>query len=301
MSSVNTYSTEGFRDKFMKGEEIPHDMLKADFGKFFIVKVEEMLRLIKLPVPPSRSTTHTFIYISSGEAIISIGSEKYMVRQDECIFVPAGQIFSFDNPDVNTGYLCNFHEDFIIGKYGQPDLLRGLEFLSIYGNPYVKLENASQHVALILSRMLSLYQKNGINNPELLHPYFLALLAEINQVYQPQYVDFASRYTTLTVEFKALLSQYIHTLHQVKDYASLLNVSPNHLNKVIKATTGTSPSEWIDNQLIMEAKVLLYQTDFPINQVAAEVGMMDQSYFSRFFRKHVGHTPVEFRRMIETS
>ncbi len=285
----------------MKGEEIPPDMLRADFGKFFIVKVEEMLPLIKLPVPPSRSTTHTFIYISTGEAIITIGSEKYTIHQNECIFVPAGQIFSFENPDVNTGYLCNFHEDFIIGKYGQADLLRGLEFLSIYGNPYVKLENAAPHVTLILSRMLSLYQKNGLHNTALLHPYFMALLAEINQVYQPQYIDFASRYTTLTVEFKALLSQYINTLHQVKDYASLLNVSPNHLNKVIKATTGVSPSEWIDNQLILEAKVLLYQTDFPINQVAAEIGIMDQSYFSRFFRKHTGQSPMEFRKMIERS
>ncbi len=36
-------------------------LLKVDYGKFFIVKVEDMIRLIKLPLQPTKSTTHTFI------------------------------------------------------------------------------------------------------------------------------------------------------------------------------------------------------------------------------------------------
>jgi hypothetical protein len=103
-------------------------LLKSEFGKFFIVRVEEMIRLIRLPVPPIRAQTHTFIYLTSGEAVMSIGSETYKIFKDECLVVPAGQIFSFANLDINQGYLCNFGDDFIIGKFGKSELLQDFEF-----------------------------------------------------------------------------------------------------------------------------------------------------------------------------
>lgn len=83
----------------MKPEQKLNDILKSDFGIFFITRVEDMIRLIRLPVPPTRATTHTFIYLTEGEAVMSIGSEAYTIYKDECLVVPAGQVFSFNNLD----------------------------------------------------------------------------------------------------------------------------------------------------------------------------------------------------------
>jgi AraC family transcriptional regulator, transcriptional activator of pobA len=69
----------------------------------------------------------------------------------------------------------------------------------------------------------------------------------------------------------------------------------------VKTITGKSPTKWIDDTLVLEAKVLLYQTKLTINEVAAEIGIYDQSYFSRLFKKYEGVTPFEFRKKIETS
>lgn len=74
------------------GQELT-GMLKTEFGKFFITRVEEMLRLIKLPVPPNRSTTHTLIYLTEGEAVMQIGSEKFRAVKDECLFCSGGAGF----------------------------------------------------------------------------------------------------------------------------------------------------------------------------------------------------------------
>ena len=81
----------------------------------------------------------------------------------------------------------------------------------------------------------------------------------------------------------------------------MLNVTPNHLNKSIKSVTGKSPTKWIDETILLEAKYLLYQTNLTINEIAMQVGHYDQSYFSRIFKKHEGLTPIEYRKLIEKS
>ncbi len=286
----------------MKPEKKINDLLKTGFGKFFITKVEDMIRLIRLPVPPARATTHTFIYLTEGEAVMSIGSETYTIYKDECLFVPAGQVFSFNNVDENNGYLCNFHDDFIIDKFGKRDLLKSFEFLTIWGNPLVKLDlQVSKYIHHLLKRIFTDYAINGLQRIEILQSYFIALLCEINHVYTPFSDRNQMQAVTLMNEFKELLFIHIRTKHLVADYANLLHITPNHLNKTIKQITGKSPKKWIDQTLMLEAKVLLHQTDFPISQIAQEIGIYDQSYFSRLFKKHEGVTPLMFRKTIKTS
>jgi AraC-like DNA-binding protein/mannose-6-phosphate isomerase-like protein (cupin superfamily) len=300
--TIKTYNTESFRDQFMQPGQQTDTLLKPDFKKFFIVRVEDMLRLIKLPVPPARATTHTLIYLTEGEAIMTIGSDTYAIHQDECLVVPAGQVFSFSNLDINKGYLCNFHNDFVIGKFGKNEMLQGFEFLSVWGNPRIPLGmEASGHVLPLLQRLYTDYVQNGLKNLHILQAYFIALLCEIEMVYQPLSSSTQTKSVALTNAFKALIFAHIKTKHLVTDYAALLNISPNHLNKTVKQITGKSPTKWIDEALVLEARVLLYQTELSVAAIAAEIGIFDPSYFSRLFKKCTGLTPRAFRKMIEKS
>ena len=286
----------------MKPEPKLDALLKADFGTFFIVRVEEMIRLMKLPVPPTRATSHTFIYLTDGEATMNIGSATYTIRRHEGLFVPAGQVFSFENVDINQGYLCNFHDGFIIGKFGSRDRLLAFEFLKVWGNFHIRFGDlAAQYVLQGLERIFHDYSEHGLQHTDLLQSYWVALLYEVNEAYEPLTDGRPPRSVALANRFKELLFSNCKTHHRVTDYAALLNVTPNHLNKILKQTTGKSPTRWIDETLIVEAKVLLYQTDFTINEVAAEIGIFDSSYFSRLFKKYEGITPSHFRKMIETS
>lgn len=81
----------------------------------------------------------------------------------------------------------------------------------------------------------------------------------------------------------------------------MLHISPNHLNKTIKLITSKSPSVWIRETLINEAKVLLFQTDLSIKAITLELGMEDPSYFSRLFKKQEGISPIDYRKMIDLS
>jgi AraC family transcriptional regulator, transcriptional activator of pobA len=152
-----------------------------------------------------------------------------------------------------------------------------------------------------LNRIYLDYSTNGLQHLDIIQSYFIATLCEINSIYKPLSISNQTTAINISNKFKALVFANIKSKHLVTYYADLLNITPNHLNKLVKNITGKSPTKWIDDTLVLEAKVLLYQTNYSISQVAEEVGIYDPSYFSRLFKKYEGITPLEFRKKIEKS
>ncbi|GAB3754484.1 AraC family transcriptional regulator [Spirosoma pomorum] len=299
-AAINLYDPEHFTTKFMPSPELV-SRLKGDVNKFLIIRVEDMYRHVTRPVPATRATIHSILFLQSGEATMKIGSATYTIQPGQILIVPAGQVFSFGEKDVNTGYLCSFHDDFLIGKFSS-ERLKDFEFLRVWGNPRVDLDGqTSQFIDHLFSRILLDYEETGLANLDIIQPYLITLLCEINRAYTPMSVSTHTSAVTLTNRFKELLFSHVRTHHRVTDYATLLHITPNHLNKIVKSITGKSPTKWIDEAIILEAKVLLSQRTASISTVAAEVGFTDQAYFTRLFKKQEGITPTAFRRMIEMS
>lgn len=300
-SLIKEYDVPAFTTRFMPEPVALQKMLKPGFGKFFIVKVQEMYRLVKGAVPPSRATGHSCIFITGGKARMKVGSGNYTIHKNEMLFVPAGQVFSFAPGDVNKGYLCNFHADIFIGL-GNAATLRHFEFLHVWGNPHLCPDTTSaRFIAHLFKRMLLEYTRNGLHSPGIIQAYLLAMLYESGQAYTPLFNGRRDAAITLTNRFKELIVNSIHTQHQVAQYAERLSITPNHLAKTVKAITGKSPTRWIDEAIVLEAKVLLSQSDMPISSVANDVGFEDQSYFTRLFKRYEGITPTAFRKKMQKS
>ena len=82
-------------------------------------------------------------------------------------------------------------------------------------------------------------------------------------------------------------------------YADEAGISENYLSRLVKQSTGRSVGAWIDIVRIQRAKRLLSSTSLPIIDIAASVGVEDQSYFSRLFKKETGITPSAFRKQMQ--
>jgi AraC-like DNA-binding protein len=95
--------------------------------------------------------------------------------------------------------------------------------------------------------------------------------------------------------FKQLVRNNYKAVKQVQQYAALLNITPLYLNEVAKEITGFPASHWIRQEILLEAKRLLYHTLLDVKQIAYELGYEDHAYFSRFFKKNTGITALEFR------
>jgi AraC-like DNA-binding protein len=99
----------------------------------------------------------------------------------------------------------------------------------------------------------------------------------------------------LSQQFKKLLSEHIRTIKSPSAYAALLNVSESYLNEALKKATGFSVSYWITQEVVMEAKRLLYYSELNVKQIAHDLGYDDHTYFSRLFKKTTDETPLGFR------
>ena len=88
---------------------------------------------------------------------------------------------------------------------------------------------------------------------------------------------------------------------EVTELAKLSCVSKEHFTRKFTEQIGESPMQYILNKRIQRAQILLMINTNHIKDVAYAVGFNDVSYFNRIFKKNVGCTPKEYRRMIVTS
>lgn len=99
--------------------------------------------------------------------------------------------------------------------------------------------------------------------------------------------------------FIKLVSQHFLTLRKVSDYAAMLHVSADHLNRIIKNHSDKTAHELIDQMIVMEAKALLLHSQLSVAEVAYKLEFADPSHFNKFFKKHTSGTPLQFKQRSE--
>ena len=82
-----------------------------------------------------------------------------------------------------------------------------------------------------------------------------------------------------------------------EEVARAVGYHPNHLHRLFRQHLGMGLREYIISYRIREAKKLLLEPGISIIDAAVSCGFCDASYFSQCFRRHVGKTPREYRRM----
>ena len=96
--------------------------------------------------------------------------------------------------------------------------------------------------------------------------------------------------------FSQLLDAHFRTKKTVRFYADQLAVTANHLNALCRQVVNQTASELIHERVITEAQRRLAHSTDSVGQVADYLGFDDPSYFTRYFKKYVGHTPESFRQ-----
>lgn len=108
-----------------------------------------------------------------------------------------------------------------------------------------------------------------------------------------------SRAESITRRFFDLLLQYFERERTVAFYADRLCVTPKYLSVAVKSITHYSVQMWINEVVLFEAKRALRATDLTVQQISEKLHFPNSSSFVRFFRTHVGVSPLRYRRMKE--
>jgi AraC family transcriptional regulator, transcriptional activator of pobA len=272
-------------------------ILKSQHSHFHINRLEDVVGHLRFPFAPHRQTVSDFIFITKGKSLRSKALDKYSFGSNTFFFLPAYQISTHDSMSKNVeGYYCHFDDELFNRKSINADFIKSFSFLQFNGNPLVHVSNQSKLYLLeLLHRMEKEYKENENWNADLLAVNLLALFTELSLVYKSE-ITKENAAARITQQYKDQLSLHIHERKSVTEYAALLSVSPNHLNKSVKAITGKSAQELLGEMILLDAKVLLRQTTLSISEIAWKIGKEDPSDFIRFFKSKTGSTPTEYRK-----
>lgn len=135
---------------------------------------------------------------------------------------------------------------------------------------------------------------------EVMQNAFVGFLLEVANILMGKkdgmLVPVLSRKEELFEQFLQLLFEHCKEQHVVTFYAEKLFITPQYLSLILKELTGKSANKWIDDALIVEAKILLKAPQATVQQVADILHFSDQSTFGKFFKKHMGISPMEYRK-----
>lgn len=95
------------------------------------------------------------------------------------------------------------------------------------------------------------------------------------------------------------LSQHYREINAIKQIVGMIEVPERSLKRRFKSATGATLIEYLQNLRIEESKRLLEQDRLPIEEVSAEVGYMDVSFFRRLFKRLTGLSPGQYRSMFK--
>ena len=129
----------------------------------------------------------------------------------------------------------------------------------------------------------------------------LALMVQVHRISQlsnsentPAHYSI-SRKAQKIEKFRTLLNRQFRTQHSLQTYAEQVGVSLGQLSRLCREVLGKSSLQVMNDRLIQEAQRELVYSSVPIKQLASELGFEDDAYFSRFFRKHTGVSPKDYR------
>jgi len=101
---------------------------------------------------------------------------------------------------------------------------------------------------------------------------------------------------SLFQKYLQLISQYYVEKRTVKEYASLLSISPNYLSQIIKKRTNKKALSFINEKMINEAKSSILHSNHNIGEIAKRLNFSDTSNFVKFFKSKTGKTPMEYKK-----
>ncbi len=94
---------------------------------------------------------------------------------------------------------------------------------------------------------------------------------------------------------KQFIENNLDSLFTLDTLAKLSNMSTTNFRREWKRIYKITPLEYRDSLKIKKAKDILHTSFDAISEIAEKCGFTDTSYFIRFFKKHTGFTPTEYR------
>ncbi|WP_375436084.1 helix-turn-helix domain-containing protein [uncultured Hymenobacter sp.] len=287
------------------GALLPSGMPR-EVGHFNVFNVEDLMRSYP-DRPPMAFHRQEFYKLSliRGRSRVEYANQAVEIQQRALWFATSRVPYRWLPQDLEqAGYFCIFTEEFMLPSRGGV-ILEELPVFQPGGCPVLEITSTEYGaVEAIFQKMAQEITSGYAYKYDLLRAYLHELI-HFGQKLQPVPAlppahNASARVTALFGEllerqFPLATPQQQLRLRTAKDYADQLAVHVNHLNRVLKETTGHTTSTLIGGRVAQEAKMLLKQTNWTVSEIADSLGFADVAHFCNFFKRQTALTPGDFR------
>lgn len=250
-------------------------------------------------VGPHRANSFHVFWFQSGPHAHLVDFKPVTVPKNSFLFVSKEQVQRFDRETNVKGKLILFTDGFFSRIASDIQFLRKSNLFDDLREPAViRLDKQAAYLAAYFEGIES--ELNGSDDRyhyDLLynHLFNFLLLAErqrrlsgFEEMKKGPDLDYL-------ILFRELIDAHFKGRKSVSDYAREMNVAKKRLALATTRTVGKTPKQLADERVVLEAKRLLIHTSKTIKEVGNELGFDEPTNSIKYFRKHEGCTPIEFK------
>lgn len=247
------------------------------------------------------------IWFKKGVGKHSVDFKTYDVFDNAIFFVAPNQVHYFDENMDYEGVLIHFNELFLV-QHQSP-----MEFFlncNLFNNPFQQPSCCiGTGIDNVLDNYIAQVQQESENEDSfgkelILKNHLQSFLIHI-QRRKNQFERAVNPMSTLFDEKRMQLVKFVNLIdenykkdYSVAKYARLIHISSRSLSDLTQQQVNKTPSQMIQERITLEAQRRLLYSDLNISQVGYRLGFDDASYFVKYFKKHTGISPSEFRKSV---
>lgn len=247
---------------------------------------------------PEQLNAYSFYWIKEGKGTYNIDFESYSFDGNVLFFLSPGQVFSVDSEKIKEAYKINFVRDFYcIQTHDKEVSCNGVLFNNIYETPFVKpSKEEATKLNLILENLIDEFEQQETAQYDMLQAYLKQFIILSVRIKKEDYIIKDDTETKLFKDFSTLIDLNFKKEHSVTYYGERLGLSPKSISKHFQKIGANTPSDYIKNRIVLEAKRQLIYSDHTVKQIAYDLGFNDPAYFTRFFTKAATKSPLQFKK-----
>ena len=261
----------------------------------------EHINEVPMPTEPLNMNFIIIGLCTKGEVMYQLDTIKQVIKSGDILVVSDRHIVDSYQHSEDMEGLCmvlsvNFFREIIKNVSDISSL-----FLFSRLHPVMSLEEEEiqtfKEYFLVIKEKIS--DKRNHFQKDLIKTLLLAMFYDLsNIIYRVQNNDRPrSRAEYIFLNFIRLLEKNCKAERRVCWYAKQLSITPKYLTESVKQISQRTPNEWIDNYVTMEIRVRLKNSTMSVKEIANEMNFPDQSLMGRFFKKQVGVTPMQYRKL----
>ncbi|WP_105616578.1 helix-turn-helix domain-containing protein [Vallitalea okinawensis] len=261
-----------------KALEFFNQYFKLEIIEDGFVKLNNSWNMFKDSSPYNR-----LYFITGGKGYLKRDDSVIELTPHHCYLIPSNSMYDFICDENLDKFYIHFKASLVPGLEVFSDVYHCLSI------PYSDTQ---------IETLLKWVKDDRIENQIMCRAELLKVISQFITLYNidKKLLDHTIKYKDIFQYIDKHLSIELHP----NDICDRINISYDSLRRIIKSDTGKTLKQHIDSMIMQRAKEQLVITDKTIKTIAYELDFKDEFYFSRYFKKHEGKSPTQYKTKYST-